>query len=137
MRIAGAIAAVAVVAAAFFAARLADHDRCQDTRQEIFGAAVFRQPPPAGTLDDIRESCRGAASLVAVAGALHTQGRDRDAAPLAREATEREPENAAAWHALAESSQAPAEARAAERRFTELDPLGARSLKRSAGRSTR
>ena len=77
---------------------------------------------------------------VSVAGALHAQGADEQAERLAREATKDEPDNAAAWRALAQTAQAPAEARAAEERLTELDPLGVprrRSLNRSAGRSTR
>lgn len=134
MRIAAA--AVAVVVAAFFGARLHDHERCDDARGEVFSAAFRGQGAPAGAVDRIRESCRGTTALVSVAGALHAQGRDAEAAELAREATEEEPDNASAWRALAETAQAPAEARAAERRLSELDPKGA-SLNRSAGRSTR
>lgn len=132
-----AAVALAVVVAAFFGARLLDHERCEDARTEVFGAAVFQQGAPAEAVERIRESCRGTTALVAVAGALHAQGADDEAARLAREATEEEPDNAAAWRALAETSQAPAEARAAAERFAELDPLGARSLNLNAGRSTR
>ena len=132
-----AVAALAVVVAAFFGARLLDHERCQDARSDVFEAAVFQQGAPGEAIARVRESCRGTAALVAVAGALHAQDRDDEAAPLAREATEEEPDNAAAWRALAETAQAPAEARAAAERFAELDPLGARSLNLSAGRSTR
>jgi hypothetical protein len=130
-------AGLAVVVAAFFGARLHDHERCDDARGEVFEAALRKQGAPRDAVARIRESCRGTAARVAVAGALHAQGRDDEAAPLAREATEEEPDNAAAWRALAETAQTPAEARAAAERFTELDPLGARSLNRSAGRSTR
>ena len=132
-----ALVALAVVVAGFFGARLHDHGRCDDARTEVFEAALRKEGPPAGTVQRIRESCRGTGALVAVAGALHAQGRDDEAAPLAREATEEEPDNAAAWRALAETAQAPAEARAAAERFGELDPLAARSLNLSAGRSTR
>ena len=131
-----AAVALAVVVAAFFGARLHDHDRCEDARQSIFNAALRNEGAPGGAVDRIRESCRGTTALVSVAGALHAQGRDDEAAPLAREATEEEPENANAWRALAETSQTPAEARAAARRVAELDPRGA-SLNRSSGRSTR
>lgn len=131
-----AVALLAVVAAAFFGARLSDHERCDGAREDVFAAAFRGEGAPAEAVARIRESCRGTTALVAVAGALHAQGRDEEAARLAREATESEPDNAAAWRALAETSQAPAEARAAARRLTELDPRGA-SLKRSAGRSTR
>ena len=132
-----AAAALAVVVAFFFGARLLDHERCEDARAEVFESALFRQGEPREAIDRIRESCRGTSALVAVAGALHAQGRDDIAAPLAREATDDEPDNAAAWRALAETAQTPAEARAAAERFTELDPLGARSLNLSSGRSTR
>ncbi|HEX8204644.1 MAG TPA: hypothetical protein VF587_01150 [Solirubrobacteraceae bacterium] len=132
-----AAAALAVVVAAFFGARLHDHDRCDDTRRAIFRATLGGGPAPEDAVDRIRESCRGTAALVAVAGALHAQGRDTDAARLAREAKDSEPDNAAAWRALAVTAQAPAEARAAAERLAELDPLAARSLNLNAGRSTR
>jgi Tetratricopeptide repeat len=132
-----ALAAVAVLVAAFFAARLYDHDRCQDTRRELFAAGLLERGAPAGAVARVRESCPGTTALVAVADSLHAQGRDAEAAALAREATREEPGNAAAWRALAQTAQAPAEARAAARRLSELDPLGARSLNRSSGRSTR
>ena len=131
-----AVAALAVVAAAFFGARLHDHERCDGAREEVFAAAFRGAGAPADAVARIREHCRGTTALVSVAGALHAQGRDDEAARLAREATEEEPDNAAAWRALAETAQAPAEARAAARRVEELDPRGA-SLSRSAGRSTR
>lgn len=132
-----AVAAIAVVVAAFFGARLHDHERCDDARAAVFRAAFRDQGAPPGAVERIRESCRGADALVAVAGALHAQGRDEEAAPLAREATEAEPDSAAAWRALAETAQTPAEARAAAERVADLDPLAARSLNLSAGRSTR
>ena len=131
------VAALAVVVAAFFGARLHDHERCEDSRGAIFAETLGGERAPAGSVDRIRESCRGTAALVAVSGALRTQGREEEAAALAREATEEEPDSAAAWRALAATAQTPAEARAAERRLSELDPLGARSFNRSAGRSTR
>ena len=135
-----AAAALAVVVAAFFAARLHDHDRCEDARASVFEAALSGAPVDPAAIGRIRESCRGATALISVAGALHARGEDEQAAPLAREATREEPDNANAWRALAETSQAPAEARAAERRLRVLDPLGAPlrgSLNRSAGRSIR
>ena len=131
-----AVAALAVVIAAFLGARLHDHNACDGAREDVFNAALRNQGAPPGALDRIRESCRGTTALVSVAGALHAQGRDDEAAPLAREATEDEPDNANAWRALAETTQTPAEARAAARRLEELDPRGA-SLNRSSGRSTR
>lgn len=135
MRIALAVAAVVV--AAFFAARLHDHQRCEDSRRIVFTVTLGGGSPAPEDVARIRESCRGATALVAVAGGLHAQGSDEEAAALAREATEAEPESAAAWRALAETSQTPAEARAAAERFSALDPLAARFLRLSAGRSTR
>lgn len=132
-----AVAALAVVVAAFFGARLHDHQRCEDSRREVFATTLAGSPPPPDAVERIRESCRGTGALVAVAGALHAQGRDDEAAALAREATEAEPDSAAAWRALAETSQTPAEARAAAERLADLDPLGARSLNLNVGRSTR
>lgn len=74
----------------------------------------------------MRATCRGTTALVDSAGALHAQRRDREALALAREAAAREPRSAAAWRAIAltAAAQAPAEARAAERRRRTLDPLG-------------
>ncbi|HEX2086515.1 MAG TPA: tetratricopeptide repeat protein [Solirubrobacteraceae bacterium] len=138
MRLRLAAAALAVVVAALLGARLHDHDRCEAARKEVFAIGVGS--PTAGARDAlrrIRESCRGTTALVASAAALHRAGRERQALRLAREATREEPDNAAAWRALATvaADQAPAEARAAEERLAELDPLG--SLNRSTGRSTR
>ena len=137
-----AIAAFAVAVAAFLGARLHDHDRCQDARRTVFATALGRasQAEQPAAVQRIRESCRGTTALVSVAGALHAQGRDRQALPLARETARDEPDSAAAWRAVAATAQAPAETRAAERRLRELDPLGAPlrgSLNRSTGRSTR
>ena len=134
------VAALAVVVAAFFGARLHDHERCEDARGAVFEAALGGAPADPDAIRRIRESCRGTTALISVAGALHAQGDGDQAAPLAREAAREEPDNAAAWRALGETTQAPAEARAAARRLEVLDPLGAPlrgSLNRSAGRSTR
>jgi hypothetical protein len=120
-----AVAAVCVVVAAFLGARLHDDGRCEDGRRAVYVAVTGGGEAPREAVRAIRESCRGTAGLVSVAGALHSVDRDAQAAPFAREATEEEPESAAAWRALAATSQAPEEARAAERRANELDPLGA------------
>ena len=132
-----AVAAVAVVIAAFFGARLHDHDRCADARNAVFRATLGLEAAPGDAIDRIRESCRGTTAMTSVVAALRAQRRSAEAVALAREATRSEPDNPGAWRALAETAQSPAEARAAERRFSELDPRGARSLNLSAGRSTR
>lgn len=120
-----ALAAACVVVAAFLGARLHDDDRCEDARRAVYVAVTGGGDAPAGAVERIRQSCRGTAGLISVAGVLHSEGRDAQAAPFAREATEEEPDNAAAWRALAATSRDRAEARAAERRANELDPLDA------------
>ena len=129
------VVVVAVVIAAFFGARLHDHERCADARRVLFEARLGKQGAPADAVDRVRESCRGTAALVGVATGLQAQGRDDEAAALAREATEDEPDNADAWRVLAETAAA-AEARAAADRFAELDPLAARAAERNAGSAT-
>jgi hypothetical protein len=121
------------------AAGLRHHDRCEEARRTVFSVTLGRVPvtEQAQAIDDVREHCRGTTALVAVAGALYRQERRVEATRVAREATREEPDSAAAWAALATAAQAPAEARAAERRARQLNPLGRRSLNRSSGRSTR
>jgi 3-hydroxy-3-methylglutaryl CoA synthase len=116
------VLAVAVVA--LLVASLRDHERCAHARSTIFSAALGRGGDERAALRDLRATCRGATALVDVAGALHARRRDREALVLAREAARREPRSAAAWRAVAQTAQAPAEARAAERRRRTLDPLG-------------
>lgn len=120
-----AVAAACVVVAAFLGARLHDDNRCEDGRRAVFLAAQADADPSAGDVRRIRESCRGTVGLVSIAGSLHSRGRDAQAAPFAREATVREPDNVQAWRALAVTSQTPAEAREAARRAKALDPVGA------------
>ena len=116
--------ACALAAIALLTAGLRDHDRCQDARRTVFSAALGRGGNEQGAIAQLRATCRGATALVDVAGALHSQRRDREAFALAREAAAREPRTATAWRAVAQTAQAPAEARAAERRRRTLDPLG-------------
>jgi hypothetical protein len=113
-----------VAAIAVLVGSLRDHDRCQDARRTIFSAALGHGGDERAAIARLRATCRGATALVDVAGALHSQRRDRRALVLAREAAAAEPSNAAAWRAVAQTAQAPAEARAAERRRRMLDPLG-------------
>ena len=120
-----AVAAACVVVAAFLGARLHDDNRCEDARRAVFFAGRAGNDPSRDAVRRIRESCRGTIGLVSIAGSLHSHGRDVQAAPFAREATEREPDNVAAWRALAVTSQSPAEARDAARRAKALDPVGA------------
>jgi Tfp pilus assembly protein PilF len=134
-----ALALVAVGVVVALAASLRDHDRCQEARRTVFGVTLGREPlaSQAAAIDAVREHCRGTTALVAVAGALWRQERPAAATRVARQAARAEPESASAWAALATVAQAPAEARAAERRRRSLDPLGHPSLNRSSGRSTR
>ena len=137
-----AVAALAVVVAAFFGARLHDHDRCEDARGRRSSAprSAARRVDPDGDRPHPRARAAARRARLRRRAPCTRRGDDEQAAPLAREATRDEPDNAAAWRALAETAQAPAEARAAERRLRDLDPAGAPllgSLNRSAGRSTR
>jgi hypothetical protein len=135
-----AVAVAALAAVALLVASLRDHDRCAHARATIFSAALGRGGASGeqAAIADLRATCRGTSALVDVAGALHVQRRDREALALAREAAAREPRNAAAWRTIVlTGAQAPALARAAERRLRALDPLGRASLNRSARRSTR
>jgi tetratricopeptide (TPR) repeat protein len=123
-----AAAALAVVAASFLGARLHDHDVCQGAREELFVLAAAREGDPEPAVRRVRESCRGTTALAAAATAVERTGRPREALALAREATDREPENAATWRALAEVAEglSPGDAREARERLAELDPLGAK-----------
>jgi len=111
----------AIVATGFLVASLRDHDRCADARSAVFAG-------DRSAVAGVRATCRGATALIDVAGALHAQRRDREALALARAAARLEPDNAAAWRAVAQTAQTRAEARAAERRRRTLDPLGRASL---------
>jgi hypothetical protein len=135
-RTAAAVGAIIVVA--LLGASLRSHNQCEDARRTVFAVTLGRQPisAQADAINNVREHCRGTTALLAVAGALHRQGRDAQALPLAREAVREEPDNAAAWSALGTVAASSAEALAAERRLAVLDPLRG-SLNRSSGRSTR
>ena len=130
------LSAACLAAAVAFALTLRDERRCEDARRTVFAASFgdrAAQRAEAGAIATAREACRGTTAELAVAGALHGRGRDAQALPLARDAVEEEPGNPAAWRALAAVASGE-EAREAELRLERLDP---RSLKRSAGRSTR
>ncbi len=107
-----------------------DHDRCEDARRTVFAVALGDRPrqEEGPAIRRIRADCRGTTATLAVAGALHAQGRDAQALPLAREAVDAEPDNPAAWRGLAAVASG-SEAREAERRLRSLNPR--------AGRSTR
>jgi hypothetical protein len=133
------LALAALAAATAFAGELRDDRACERARATVFGVAVGRVPAerqPAA-LAVVADRCRGTTATLAVAGALHAQGRGAQALPLARAATRAEPENPAAWRALASvaAGQAPAEARAAATRLRALDPRGRPPRSRMAGRS--
>jgi Flp pilus assembly protein TadD len=125
------IVLASLAAAVAFAAQLREHRHCEDARAQIF-RAVLTGAPTAKAIAQIRSSCRGTTAKLAVAGALTAAGDRAQALPLAREAAEAEPENPAAWRALAAVASG-TESREAERRLRALNP----SLNDSAGRSTR
>ncbi len=131
-RILLALASLAVAAA--FALTLAEHDRCEDARTSVFATTLGKAPKEGQprAIEDVRTHCRGTTAQLNVAGALVAQGDRAQALVLAREAAGAEPDNPAAWRAVAAAPWG-AVARAAERRLRGLNP----SLNASAGRSTR
>ena len=116
-------------AAAVFALQYRDERSCEDARQAVFKT----RGADTAAVADVRDRCRGTLALLNVAGALRSAGREDQALVLARQASEREPDNAGAWRAVAALSSG-SERDAARAEVARLDP---RSLKRSAGRSTR
>jgi hypothetical protein len=135
------LAAVAIAVVVALAVSRSHHDACEKARTEVFQIALRHRPaarqPEA--IAQVRDECRGTTALVSVAGALLRERRNREALTIADEAVRREPESAQAWAAVeaAAVGQAPALARAADRRLRVLDPLSRESLNRSAGRSRR
>lgn len=65
----------------------------------------------------------GTTALIARAFLEKSAGRDAEAEALARDATGREPENVATWHALLATARDPNERERAEREILRLDPL--------------
>ena len=118
-----------LAAAVTFALQWRDDRRCTDARERVFAT----QGRDARALATVRSTCRGTLALLNAAGALRYAGRRDQALVLAREAAGAEPGNAGAWRAVAALASG-AERASALRRLERLDP---RSLKRSAGRSTR
>ena len=137
-----ALAAIALALVAVLATRIHHHSACDAARSTIFAVTLGHEPlaRQVPAIAAVRATCRGTTALLSAAGALHQQGRDGQALALAQEAAGREPGNAAAWRAVeaaAAGAQAPALARAADRRLSTLDPLGRPSLNLSTGRSIR
>ena len=122
------IVLVSLAAAAAFALELREDGRCADARERIASGRA-----DAAAIAAMRSNCRGTQSKIDAAGALRAGGRVDQALVLAREAVEDEPDNARAWRAVSVLATG-SERSAARARLRELDP---RSLKRSAGRSTR
>ena len=118
------LASIVIVASGY-----GDERACSDARTAI----VKSKGADAGAIDDLREHCRGTQAKIDAAGALRAADREDQALQLAREAVEDEPDNARAWRAVSVLAMG-SERSAARERLRELDP---RSLKRSAGRSTR
>src|SRR6185436_8295672 len=96
-----ALAVGALVVVALLVSSLRAHDQCEEARRTVFGITLGREPlaAQADAINRVREHCRGTTAVLSVAGALHRQGRDAQAATLAREAVRDEPDNAAAWAA--------------------------------------
>ncbi|HYH58116.1 MAG TPA: hypothetical protein VD790_02685 [Thermoleophilaceae bacterium] len=130
-RIALAVASLAVAAAMAVELRAErDYQATDDFVLEDAGT-----PFAAAAADEVEEtrdrleraqSVRPGTTAMLLHVALEIRARDEAAAyALARRATGREPENAAAWKALATVSPDEAERRLAQDRVQALDPLGA------------
>lgn len=118
--------AAAAGAIVLFATSLHDDGRCTSAQRTVFRVTARRAPVAAldPALAQLRESCRGTTALVSAAGGLTFSGRNGRAAIVAREATRQEPENWAAWAALAYATRSadPATAAGARARVRRLNP---------------
>jgi Flp pilus assembly protein TadD len=121
---------VVVAAAVVVLLLMSRHDAqaCRTARLDVLKTAGKVLPMSArpAAIQAVRDHCRGAAGLVAVAGVLHAEGRDREAQRIAQEAVDEEPDNATAWVGLAVTADAagvPVTARRAARRALALSPL--------------
>ena len=123
-----------LVVAVASALTLREDRLCERARKGVIASIV--NAAPASTrpqaLADLKEHCRGTTARLNASAALIAGGDRAQALELAREAAEAEPDNPAAWRAVATVASG-AEARAAIERFRRLSP----SLNDSAGRSTR
>ncbi|HEU4656973.1 MAG TPA: tetratricopeptide repeat protein [Capillimicrobium sp.] len=122
-----AIVAVSVVLVVLLAGSLRHHDACESARTDVIAAATGAKPQSVQeqAIDDIREHCRGAQSLVSASAVLYRQERFEEAQALAQEAVDAEPDNATAWNALAVTAAETdvATARRAAARAVQLSPL--------------
>ncbi|UGS37419.1 tetratricopeptide repeat protein [Capillimicrobium parvum] len=122
------LVAVAAVVVVLLVLSRHDAQACQTARFDVLRTSgkVLPMSDRPGAIAAVREHCRGAAGLVAVAGVLHAEGRDREAQRIAQEAVDEEPRNATAWVGLAITADAagdPVTARRAARRAVALSPL--------------
>ncbi len=98
-----------------------DHDACQEATTGAYLASRAPTPELRGRIDQVVRECRGAEPLNRIAVGLRIE-RPREAARLARVGARREPDSYVAWGVLAVAAP-PAEAAAAKRRATALNPL--------------
>jgi len=121
---------VAVAAVVVVALLMSRHDAqaCETARHDVLRVTGKLLPASAGpaAIQAVRDHCRGSDGLVAVAGVLHSVGRDREALRIAQEAARKEPANATAWVGVAITADAVDDdvtARRAARRVLALSPL--------------
>lgn len=98
-----------------------DHEDCQEATTGAYLASRAPAPELRVRIDEVIRECHGAEPLNRTAVGLRVE-RPREAARLARSAARREPDSYVAWGVLAVAAP-PAEAAAAKRRATELNPL--------------
>ena len=125
------LAVVAVALAAVTALELRaelDYQRGQALFSEVSqdgfaGDAADDIDRARDSLDRASDLRPGTTALVAHAFLEKNAGRPEEAAALAREATDREPDNVATWQALLSTSTDPAERARAQQELLALDPL--------------
>ena len=125
------LAAVAVLLVAATALQLRaerdyEHGRelFAEVSEEGFAPGVAERAERArDRLERARSLRPGVTALVAQAFLEKNAGRAAEAEALARRATEREPENTTAWHALLSTSRDADERARAEQELRRLDPL--------------
>jgi tetratricopeptide (TPR) repeat protein len=121
------LVAASIVLVVLLAGSRRHFDACETARTDVIGTAVGTRPSErrAPAIEEIREQCRGAQSLVSASAVLYREGDLQAAQALAQEAAELEPDNATAWNALAVTAaeRDPATARRAAQRAVALSPL--------------
>jgi hypothetical protein len=118
-----AVIAACLVAVVVFAHRRADAATCDRSRTALFSAGL-RHTAPAGTVDDVVDTCRDPEEIAVAAAGVNAAGHPDVAAAMARKAIAAGPREFAAWAALSQAlaRDDPAGAARAARRAQALNP---------------